>query len=297
MAAVRSRIATALAALGLVAVCVAGDHGAARAAVGQATGPLIGSSLGSAAILVTDGLAPGHVRVGEITVTNVGDAAGDFALGSAGLAGTPLSRELDLVVQDVTPGATSATVYYGKLASLSSVALGTLAQGEAHRYRFSVLLPSDADDSYQGASSAVTFTWSATAPDPVEVPAPARTTEAPPAVPAAGGVVLPGATLTAVARQIAKHGTVEAWIACEASCRAVLAGTAADGRTNYKLGAVRRTLSKAALRARVRVGLPRGARAALTAGRAITVRLRLTATIGQRVIVARRTVRVGAARR
>ena len=44
MAAARPRIATALVALGLfVAVCIGGDHGAARAAVGQATGPLIGS--------------------------------------------------------------------------------------------------------------------------------------------------------------------------------------------------------------------------------------------------------------
>lgn len=297
MAAARSRIATALAALGLVvAVCLAGDHGAARAAVGQATGPLIGSSLGSAAILVTEGLAPGHVRVGEITVTNIGDAAGAFTLGSTGLADAPLSRELDLVVQDVTPGAAFVTVYYGKLASLSSVALGTLAQGEAHRYRFSVLLPSDAGDSYQGVSSGVTFTWSATAPDPVEVPAPAQTAEAPPAAAVAGGVVQPRATLTASARQSAKQGTVGAWMACEAGCRAVLSGTAADGPTSYKLRAVRRTLPKPA-RVRVRIALPSRARAALSAGRAITVRLRLTATIGQRVIVARRTVRIAAARR
>jgi hypothetical protein len=92
-------------------------------------------------------------------------------------------------------------VYSGKLASLSSVALGSMAQGEAHRYRFSVSLPSDAGDSYQGTSSAVTFIWSATAtepdeapaPDPGEAPAPApaRTAEAPPAVAVAGGIVRP----------------------------------------------------------------------------------------------------------
>jgi hypothetical protein len=299
MAAARSRIATALAALGvLVAVSLAGDHGAARAAVGQATGPLIGSSIGSAAILVTEGLAPGHVRVGEVTVTNVGDASGAFSLGSTGLADTPLSRELDLVVQDVTPGGASPTVYYGKLAALSSVALGTLAQGEAHRYRFSVLLPSDAGNGYQGASSAVTFTWSATAPDPVAAaaPAPAPTTEAPPPAVVTGGVVRPRATLSASARQSAKHGTVAASIACEARCRAVLSGTATDGHTSYKLPAVRRTLSKAG-RTSVRIVLPRRARAALSAGRAITVRLRLTATIGQRSLVVRRTVRVAAPRR
>ena len=60
MVAARSRIATALAALGLfVAVCIGGDHGAARAAVGHATGPLIGSSLAGGAILEATGLAPG----------------------------------------------------------------------------------------------------------------------------------------------------------------------------------------------------------------------------------------------
>jgi hypothetical protein len=66
MAAARSRIVTALGALGLVvAACVAGDHGAARAAVGPATGPLIGSSLAGAAILSANDLVPGEVRVGE----------------------------------------------------------------------------------------------------------------------------------------------------------------------------------------------------------------------------------------
>ena len=58
MAAARSRLAVALAALGIAfAACLGGDHGAARAAVGNATGPLIGSPLAGAAIL--DGQRPG----------------------------------------------------------------------------------------------------------------------------------------------------------------------------------------------------------------------------------------------
>jgi hypothetical protein len=112
------------------------------------------SSLADAAILTANDLAPSEVRVGEITVTNIGDTSGAFALESAGLTDSSLSRELDLTLQDVTAGDDPALVYSGKLASLSSVALGSMAQGEAHRYRFSVSLPSDAGDSYQGASSA-----------------------------------------------------------------------------------------------------------------------------------------------
>ena len=122
MPAARSRIATIVAALALiVAVCIGSDHGSARAAVGQATGPLIGSPLAGAAILAADGMAPGDVRTGYISVTNIGDISGSFALGSAGLTDTPLSRELDLDVQDVTPGGAATRVYSGKLASRSSV--------------------------------------------------------------------------------------------------------------------------------------------------------------------------------
>jgi hypothetical protein len=306
MTALRSRIATALAALGLVvAVCIAGDHGAARAAVGQATGPLIGSPLAGAAVLAANGLAPGDVHVGEITVTNIGDMSGAFALGSAGLTDTPLARELELAVRDVTQASSPALVYSGKLAALSSVALGSMAQGESHRYRFSVSLPADAGDGYQGASAAVTFMWSASAAEPESVPtptahtptpAPARTAEAPPTVAVAGGVVRPRATLTAAARQSAAHGTVLAWMSCQVRCRAVLTGTAVDGPISYRLTAVRRTLSKS-VRTRVSVALSPPARAALSAGHRITVRLRLKATMGTRVVVARRTVHVAPARR
>ena len=171
MAAARSRLAIALAALGIAfAACFGGDHGSARAAVGNATGPLIGSPLAGAAILTANGMAPGDVRTGDIDVTNIGDTSGTFALGATGLTLTPLAHELDLEVRDVSAGRTPAVVYSGKLDALSSVALGDMAQGEAHTYRFSVSLPADAGDSFQGASSAVTFLWSATAPEPSVTP-------------------------------------------------------------------------------------------------------------------------------
>jgi hypothetical protein len=312
MAAARSRIATIVAAMALVvAVCIGSEHGSARAAVGQATGPLIGSPLTGAAILTANGMAPGDVRTGYISVTNIGDISGSFALGAAGLSDTPLSRELDLDVQDVTPGRAATQVYAGKLASLSSVALGDMAQGEAHRYRFSVSLPADAGNSYQGASSAVTFMWSATGPDPgidpetttpstttpgVITPARATTAEGPTKATTAGGTVKLGASLSARARQKGTGGKVSAAVTCNSRCRVILSATATAGPLKVKLKPVRRTLSKPQ-RVTIRMALPARARLALAGGRPVTVRLSLKATVGKRVVTVRRTLRVTPASR
>jgi hypothetical protein len=305
MAAARSRLAVALAALGIAfAACFGGDHGSARAAVGNATGPLVGSPLAGAAILTANGMAPGDVRTGYIDVTNIGDTAGSFALASAGLIPTPLAHELDLDVRDVTPGGTATVVYSGKLASLTSVALGDMAQGEAHRYRFSVSLPADAGDSYQGASSAVTFMWSATAPEPTvtppsstttpgtaTTPARATTAQAPPKATTAGGTVKSAAIVSAPAVQKAKGGKVSATVACVDRCKIAVSGTAVVGSVKVKLKPVTRTLTKGK-RLSVTVTLPPAARLALAAGRPVTVRLTVRAKVGTRVVTVRRTVRI-----
>jgi hypothetical protein len=305
MAAARSRLAVALAALGIAfAACFGGDHGSARAAVGNATGPLIGSPLAGAAILTANGMAPGDVRTGYIDVTNIGDTAGSFALASAGLIPTPLAHELDLDVRDVTPGGTATVVYSGKLASLTSVALGDMAQGEAHRYRFSVSLPADAGDSYQGASSAVTFMWSATAPEPTvtppsstttpgtaTTPARATTAQAPPKATTAGGTVKSAAIVSAPAVQKAKGGKISATVACVDKCKIAVSGTAVVGSVKVKLKPVTRTLAKGK-RLSVTVTLPMPARMALAAGRPVIVRLNIRATVGTRVVTVRRTVRI-----
>jgi hypothetical protein len=300
MAAARSRIATVLAALGVVvAACMGGEHGTARAAVGQATGPLIGSSLAGAAIFDVADLAPGHGRVGEITVTNVGDVTGAFALGTTGLVNTPLGRKLDLVVEDVTPGRAATTVYYGKLSALSTVGLGNMTQGEAHRYRFTVGLTGDVDNSYQGSATAVSFVWSATGEEPGETPAPAPGTTAPkpPKAPTPGTSTPRAAvTLTARARQKGTGGAISASVACSSGCRVALDGTAAVGSKRFKLHTLRRTLRTSA-RVQVRIVLPSKARRALAAHHPVVVRLVLRATVGTRVVVVHRTVRITPAAR
>jgi hypothetical protein len=309
MAAARSRLAVALAALGVAfAACFGGDHGAARAAVGNATGPLIGSPLAGAAILTANGMAPGDVRTGSIDVTNIGDMSGTFALATTGLTPTPLAHELDLEVRDVSAGRTPAVVYSGKLDALSSVALGDMAQGEAHRYRFSVSLPADAGDSYQGTSSAVTFLWSATAPEPDVTPAttppastgtgtgpttPARATtaQAPPKATSAGVTVKPRATVIAKARQKPKAGKITATVVCVDNCQVAVSGVAVVGSVKVKLKPVTRKVPKGK-RLKVTVTLPMPARMALAAGRPVTVRLTVRTKVGTRVTTVRRTVRV-----
>ena len=291
MAAVSSRIAVIVVALGLfVAACLAGDHGAARAAVGQATGPLVGSPTAGAAILAAQGMAPGDVRSGEVTITNAGDQAGAFALGAETTAhsGAGLANMLDLSVEDVTPGRARTVVFIGKLASLSNVALGTMAQGEEHRYRFTISLPLTAGNAYQAASTAVTFVWrtsatTAATTTPATTPAPAAA--------AAGPATRPKATLSASARQTGASGSVATTITCQVGCRIVLSGTAADGSRKLALKSARRVLAAGAP-TRIRVTLPQRARAALADGRTLTVRLRLEATMGTTAVTSRRTIRV-----
>jgi hypothetical protein len=295
MAAARSRIAVAVAALGVfVSACLVGDHGAARAAVGQTTGPLVGSPQAGAAILAANALAPGEIRSGEVTVSNAGDQAGAFSLGaeSVSYSGTGLANMLELSVEDVTPGRARTVLFVGKLSSLSNVALGTMAQGEAHRYRFTISLPLSAGNAYQAASTATTFVWRTSAPASAPTtttpatPTPAPTPAAPkPAVAAAS------ATLSAAARQTGAKGTVAAAIACTATCQVVLSGSALDGQKSLPLRTVRRALATTAT-VRLRVALPARAREALAEHRGLAVRLRLKATMGTRVVIVRRTIRV-----
>jgi hypothetical protein len=294
MAAALSRIAVVGVAVVLFAVAaLVGDRGAARAAVGQPTGPLVATDRPDAAVLLAQGMKPGESRAGEVTVTNVGDTAGAFALGASGVSqsGARLSDVLNLTVQDVTPGRAASQVYNGSLQGLSGVGLGTLQEGEARRYRFTVNVFAGAGNAYQGASATASFVWSATgmgAPPAAPPPAAPAPKPMPPVKPAAA----PRATLSATARQSGKAGTVGAWVTCETRCTTLLSGSAVDRSTTLPMRAVRRTLG-GPVRVRMRIRLPAKARAAVADDRAVAVRLRLKATMGTYVVVVRRTIRVG----
>ena len=171
----RPRLSAAITVLMAVAVLVmawgSDPTTSARAAVGDATGPLVADSLGGGAILNATNMGPGDTAVGEITVTNVGDVAGDMVLGTGNLTdmtkgGGILSQTLLLTVSDVTAGREPLVVFSGRLTDLHGAALGDFEQGDAHRYRFVVSYPAglgdDVDDSLQGSTARLNFVWSAT---------------------------------------------------------------------------------------------------------------------------------------
>ncbi len=85
-------------------------------------------------------------------------------------------------------------------------------------------------------------------------------------------------------------------VACSRGCRVTLSGTAAAEGKRIKLPTTRRTLLKPAS-VRVRIVLPAMARRALAGRHPVVVRLTLRATVGTRVMVLHRTVRIAPASR
>ena len=136
-----------------------------------ATGTLsIGNTPGTA-LFTANGLKPGDTATGTVDIQNTGSVAGDFALKTANPTGsTALLGQLDLVVADCGEWTTAApscstgttTVYSGKISALTNQALGSFSGGVKHRYKFTATLPSSTDDTYQGKTAQIDFTWSAT---------------------------------------------------------------------------------------------------------------------------------------
>ena len=134
------------------------------------TGTLtIGNTPGTA-LLTAGSLKPGDTATGTVDITNTGSLAGDFALKTANSTGyTALLAQMDLVVVDCGAWTVSApscasgtTVYTGKVSALSNASLGSYAGGIKHRYEFTTTLPSTTDNTFQGKTASVDFTWSAT---------------------------------------------------------------------------------------------------------------------------------------
>jgi hypothetical protein len=118
------------------------------------------------AILVGQDLVPGQSTSGSASITNVGDASGDFTLSGEDLTDVPgpnggkLSTVLTLRVVE-SPG--GKVVYSGDLArGFDSVSLGTWKPDEKRTYDITVTLPAGAGNSYQGSEATLTFAWDAT---------------------------------------------------------------------------------------------------------------------------------------
>jgi len=290
----RAVVAVALAVAVGSALPLQGGGESARAEVGSATGPLVATD-GNGAVLVAQGLRPGDIRAGEVTVVNAGDTSGALTLSQADRVDSPtpagpLSAALDLTVVDLKA---RRTVFAGKFAALHDVALGDFAQGDSHRYRFAVTFPGGGalDDQFQGASTTVSYVWSAGPVAPPPQPTAAPRASAPPST--LGTTVprpAPTARLIASARQRGRGGKVQVQLVCPTACRARFTATARAAGATVRVRAVSRTLRRPG-RVTVRLALPRRARAALAAGRTTTVRVSVRVSIGGRKTMLRKTVR------
>ena len=171
-------LATVLVAVGITAASGATFTAtSANADTTFATGTLtIENSKNAAAIFTgTADMRPGDpARTGEVDIKNTGSLSGAFKLKRGTIVDSDatykLSTKLDIVVKDCgsfssgtpTCDAGDPVKYTGTIAAMSSdVVLGTFAGGEKHKYEFSVSVNSSADNDYQGLTSVVPFSWTA----------------------------------------------------------------------------------------------------------------------------------------
>jgi hypothetical protein len=123
----------------------------------------LSSSTPNQAIVAASGMQPGDSRQGTIAIANKGSAPGSVTLKATALSGAALAATIDLRIDDVTGGG-SAEKWSGKLSALGALSLGTLAAGATRDYRFTLSWPAASSEaSLQGASTSLTFQWSASA--------------------------------------------------------------------------------------------------------------------------------------
>jgi hypothetical protein len=148
------------------------------------------------AILTAAGLKPGQSASGTVRLTNTGDLDGQLDLLQTAVADVPgagggrLSSALMLQVQDIS-GGSPVVAYSGPLAGLGLATIGSLHAGEERVYRIVATLPdtgvpagpTTGDNSLQGASMRVTWTWQAGPATPAATATPAPTATAAPPTP------------------------------------------------------------------------------------------------------------------
>jgi hypothetical protein len=127
----------------------------------------------NAAILTASKMKPGDVTTGTVDIKNTGDVPGVFSLAKSNLVDTPaatnFSAKLTLKVEDmgdptcVTSCPAAVVKYTGTVGAMGTIAMGTFASSEAHRYKFTVTFPdggtSGADNGYAGAQTTTDYNW------------------------------------------------------------------------------------------------------------------------------------------
>jgi spore coat-associated protein N len=131
----------------------------------------IGNSTASAILSATN-LKPGGTTSGTVDIENTGSLPGTFKLSTSKVLDTNgLLAQLDLKIEDcglyvgdAAPSCTGAAIVHNaKASALSTRSLGSFAAGDKHRYQFTVSMPSDIADTFQGKTASVEFDWDATA--------------------------------------------------------------------------------------------------------------------------------------
>ncbi len=133
-----------------------------------ATGTIDISTAPTEALFEVDAMMPGDEETSTIVVSNDGTAELRYAISTSVDSGNALATQLQASVY--AGGTCGGTALYS--GALSGLAAGSSAQGEQSGDRvlaaaanetlcFKVTLPSDTDDSFQGQTATVTFTFDA----------------------------------------------------------------------------------------------------------------------------------------
>ena len=117
---------------------------------------LLAADASGTAQLSVAGLVPGQSRSAVVRVANPGSAAA-FGLSSR-VSGSPLLADQLLLKIEAASG---RTLFAGRLAGLSRLALGTFAAGAQRAYRFTASLPRSAGNDVAGTTVSASFAWSA----------------------------------------------------------------------------------------------------------------------------------------
>ncbi len=190
-----------------------------RAEISQTSGDFsISNSRSGQAIFRADGLAPGGTVSGTVELTNTGRLPGELGIEQADVRDRPgrnggmLSQAVELAVQDVSNPSDEITMFAGRLGELHERKLGSIAPGQARRYRFTATLPdrgappsfATGDNAYIGSALSVRYTWRASAAEP-----------APPTVLAAA----PRVTYRVVLKRLLRRGRLDFVARCNRPCR------------------------------------------------------------------------------
>ena len=117
------------------------------------------NSKDGAAVFDLADVKPGDTLNGTLTLTNTGSLPAEFSLTEVRSSNGFDGENLTLDITNATTGARVYSGAFGGLADGARTALGQVAPGVSHTYRFAVSLDQDAPNSQQGRSASATYSW------------------------------------------------------------------------------------------------------------------------------------------